>query len=217
METPHHTNTECIIRIFGYGSLLWKPDFAYVESEVGYIEGFKRRFWQGSDSHRGTKDQNGRVATLIPTQKCNRVWGVVFKVSDPDEQRKAYGGLTKREVKLGGYDVINTVFYPRNADSEPCNVTVFVATRKNRLYLGKASMDTMAMQVHVARGFAGSNTEYVTKTAEYIRKYIPEDDDKHLFDLDRRVRDLAQQTICTNVTDGIEEFYENMPMDDDVE
>lgn len=39
--------------IFGYGSLVWKPDFKYKRSKVGYISGYKRRFWHGDNFHRG--------------------------------------------------------------------------------------------------------------------------------------------------------------------
>lgn len=43
--------------IFGYGSLVWKPDFAYKRRKVGHITGYKRRFWQGDDFYRGDKDK----------------------------------------------------------------------------------------------------------------------------------------------------------------
>lgn len=39
--------------IFGYGSLVWKPDFKFKRSTVGYVKGYKRRFWHGDNFHRG--------------------------------------------------------------------------------------------------------------------------------------------------------------------
>jgi len=40
--------------IFGYASLIWKPEFEYDKKVAGYIKGYKRRFYQGSITHRGT-------------------------------------------------------------------------------------------------------------------------------------------------------------------
>ena len=49
------------IWIFGYGSLIWKPDFPFDYCVVGHIDGFVRRFWQGSTWHRG---DTKKVATI---------------------------------------------------------------------------------------------------------------------------------------------------------
>ncbi|SCV72595.1 BQ2448_4132 [Microbotryum intermedium] len=62
-STPPSSGDSQSTAIFGYGSLIFKPPPYDLESEAGYIKGFKRRFAQNSHDHRGTPDNPGRGRT----------------------------------------------------------------------------------------------------------------------------------------------------------
>ena len=119
---------------------------------------------------------------------------MAYEVFGVEAISKALGYLCNREMTLGGYSVITTKFQPRDHKFEPMNVTVYMATCQNDLYLGDQHVDLMASEIHMAKGTAGSNSEYVTKLADFVRNNIPEDDDDHLFDLDQRLRKLQGNT-----------------------
>ena len=67
--------------VFGYGSLVWRPALPFCERGVGFIEGWVRRFWQGSMDHRGVPEAPGRVVTLAPEPGAE-CWGVGYRVPE---------------------------------------------------------------------------------------------------------------------------------------
>jgi len=111
--------------IFGYGSLVWRPAFSHLRRRPAFIEGYARRFWQGSTDHRGVPGRPGRVVTLLPDTHESlskesgfqpaRCWGTAYEVpvEDPDG---VLAGLDHRE--RGGYERLELELFFGGRDSE---------------------------------------------------------------------------------------------------
>jgi len=154
--------------VFGYGSLIWRQDFPYGEARRAYIEGWMRRFWQGSHDHRGVPSDPGRVVTLIPSQG-ERCYGRAFLV-----EPETLDHLDHREKN--GYERIGLPIHFAN-DQAPG--VVYVAPPDNCAYLGEASLEEIAAHVRRCSGPSGRNSDYVIALARALRELGI--DDPHVF------------------------------------
>jgi len=167
--------------IFGYGSLVWRPDIPYAESRPAAIEGWTRRFWQGSTDHRGVPGAPGRVVTLVEEAGAT-CWGRAFLVTAAD--RDAVIDILDYREK-GGYSLAEVGLRFAPAGDEAAGL-VYIATPDNPNYLGPAPMPDIAAQVHASHGPSGANIEYVLRLAEALRHIGA--DDPHVFELERLLR-----------------------------
>lgn len=168
--------------IFGYGSLVWRPDFPYRQRRPGFIRGYTRRFWQASIDHRGTPDAPGRVVTLLedPDAVC---WGVAYEVAAQHVEGVL---LTLDHREKNGYERIYTRAVLSAHEREPqteIDVLVYVASADNPSYVGPAPLEEIAGIVRVRQGPSGSNLDYVKRLAEALIDMGAED--PHVFDLVR--------------------------------
>ena len=67
--------------LFGYGSLMWAPDFPVAEQVIAQADGWRRSFCLRSIRHRGTAEQPGLVLGLeaAPGHLCT---GLALRVED---------------------------------------------------------------------------------------------------------------------------------------
>ncbi len=157
--------------IFGYGSLLFRPDFEFVRSEVAWAEGFVRRFHQGSTDHRGVPEAPGRVVTLVSSPGA-RVGGLAFEVA-PDAVEHVLTRLDYRE--RGGYVRLDLVLTDSRGVARPHGAITYVATPDNPNWLGDAALDAIAAQVETAAGPSGKNVDYVLALDARLRELGIED------------------------------------------
>ena len=65
--------------IFGYASLIWRPEFEAVERRQARVHGWHRAFRMRSRINRGTPERPGLVFALMPGGSCQ---GGVYRLRD---------------------------------------------------------------------------------------------------------------------------------------
>src|SRR6185312_6801690 len=85
--------------VFGYGSLMWRPGFAYEEAQHARLTGYRRCFCIYSVYHRGTVERPGLVLGLDRGGACE---GIAYRVAGPDVAQTV-GYLRAREQVNGVY------------------------------------------------------------------------------------------------------------------
>src|SRR5882757_8114685 len=85
--------------VFGYGSLMWRPGFAFAERAAAVLQGRRRAFCIYSVHHRGTYERPGLVLGLAPG---GAVRGAAFRVAEA-EWPETYAYLREREQPTETY------------------------------------------------------------------------------------------------------------------
>jgi glutathione-specific gamma-glutamylcyclotransferase len=165
--------------VFGYGSLIWRPDFPFTLRRRAYIDGWSRRFWQGSHDHRGIPTAPGRVVTLIP-ETASRCDGVAYLI-----EHTVFDHLDYREKN--GYQRTDVTL--QFGDASAAGV-VYIAPHDNHAYLGPAPEPRIAAQIVASHGPSGSNVDYLFRLASALRELDVVD--RHVFELEALVETLAR-------------------------
>ncbi|MDX2438517.1 MAG: gamma-glutamylcyclotransferase [Acidobacteriota bacterium] len=161
--------------LFGYGSLIWRVDFPFLEVQRASIEGWARRFWQGSHDHRGVASDPGRVLTLIeaPGERCvGRAYLVETETFAHLDHREK-NGYERRTVDL-------------SLDGAAVPGVVYIGPPTNHAFLGEAPLEEIAAQIRRSAGPSGTNLEYLLELAAALRRF--DISDPHVFELESMVR-----------------------------
>lgn len=150
--------------VFGYGSLIWRPGFAFERAERALLRGVHRRLCIYSHRHRGTAERPGLVFGLERGGACV---GMAFKVAEAD-WLEVRDYLREREQVTGVY--LETTRPARLASGELVKALTFVADPNHVQYAGRLSLEEQLALVDGAVGEAGPNIDYVLNTARHLRE-----------------------------------------------
>ncbi len=170
--------------LFGYGSLIFKADFPYLDKRPALLPGWQRRFWQGSHDHRGTPDAPGRVLTLAPAPDAVCA-GMAYLITPA-----VFAHLDHRE-KNGYLRLAAAITFDDAAPGKPATAEalVYIATADNAAWLGPASEDAIARHIATAAGPSGPNREYLLGMAHALRALGKVDE--HVFAIEAHLAALG--------------------------
>jgi cation transport protein ChaC len=177
--TPEIDHVDDDLWVFGYGSLMWRPGFAFVERVPARLVGLHRALCVFSFVHRGTPEKPGLVLGLDRGGTCR---GIAFRV-DKALRAETLAYLRAREQVTHVYlETLRPVTLLAPAPDPPpdapsgiaetigrrVRALVYVVDRSHPQYAGRLDL---AAQVHLVRqghGQSGPNRDYVLATVREL-------------------------------------------------
>ncbi len=150
--------------VFGYGSLMWRPGFHFVERRAALHHGRRRAFCIYSVHHRGTPERPGLVLGLAPG---GAVRGAAYWVAE-DAWPDTYDYLLEREQPTETYAEAEIGL--RLEDGRHVRAVSFLSDRMHPQWAGDLSLDKQAELIAGAKGLSGRNVDYLRDLVEHLRE-----------------------------------------------
>ncbi len=162
--------------VFAYGSLMWRPGFAYAERAPARLFGLHRSLCVYSFVHRGTPEKPGLVLGLDLGGACR---GIAYRV-ERDLRAKTITYLRAREQITMVY---REAWRDVAVEGEPerrVRALVYVVDRGHPQYAGRLGIDAQLHFVRQGHGNSGANRDYVLATVGEIEAQGFRDANLHL-------------------------------------
>jgi cation transport protein ChaC len=150
--------------VFGYGSLMWRPGFAFESRRRARVYGFHRSLCVYSFVHRGTPERPGLVMGLDLGGSCE---GIAYEV-DAAAWQDVLSYLRSREQVTMVYREISCRIR-LDGDRGSVDATTYVVDRRHKQYAGKLGFDEQLALIVQGEGQSGACREYVLNTAAHLR------------------------------------------------
>lgn len=150
--------------VFGYGSLMWRPGFEFIEQVPARLIGEHRALCVYSFDHRGTPEKPGLVLGLDRGGACR---GVAFRVAAKLRQQTV-DYLRSREQTTHVYREVVRSVWLHNEPRQRVSALTYVVDRGHIQYAGQLPLAEQLRVVQQGHGRSGNNRDYVLSTVRAI-------------------------------------------------
>ena len=150
--------------VFGYASLIWRPDFEFAERRPARIHGWHRALKMWSRINRGTPECPGLVFGMLSGGSCR---GMAFRIARHDGH-ETLARLWQREMVTGVYD---PKFLTCQTPHGPVNALAFTLSRQSPHHTGVLSEAEYQRIFAESTGIYGTTLDYVQATVDELRRH----------------------------------------------
>src|ERR1700720_3535080 len=150
--------------VFGYGSLMWRPGFDFLEQVPARLIGEHRALCVYSFVHRGTPEKPGLVLGLDRGGACR---GIAFRVAEKSSAATIAYLREREQVTSVCREVMRSVWLENDA-RQRVSALAYVVDCGHVQYAGRLSPTEQLRHVLQGHGQSGPNREYVLSTAKAI-------------------------------------------------
>lgn len=155
--------------VFGYGSLMWRPGFDFVERRPALLKGVHRAFCVYSTRYRGTPEKPGLVLGLDHGGSCR---GIAFRVAR-EHVAPTRDYLTAREMLNRVYrEAMRPV---RLDDGRVVFALAYIVDRAHQQYVRGLTRERLVALIHDGHGQMGPCRDYVLNTLASLAELGIED------------------------------------------
>ena len=153
--------------VFAYGSLMWRPEFEFAESEPALLRGYHRAFCIYSHIYRGSTNNPGLVLGLDTGGSCV---GRAFRLR-PNEATEILEKIHAREMIYHVYLAQQLPVTLTRRENKPRVLALtYTADRGSPQYAGKLDHKTMVELIRKGRGVSGEARDYLAHTIHHLRQ-----------------------------------------------
>lgn len=150
--------------IFGYASLIWRPDFHVAEQRLAKVHGWHRALKMWSRVNRGTPATPGLVFALLSGGSCH---GMVLRVSAAGAD-EVLERLWDREMVTGVYD---PKWLHCSTAQGPVRALAFTLSRSSPNFTGNLPERRYRQIFSQATGRYGTTLDYARDTLHSLRQH----------------------------------------------